>query len=176
MRLFGNLLLEKEGNCMSQYIIPDAEALYYITTEKEIIQKSIIFPKQNEFSMLDAITKGNPNEKYIIDINRKRAILSRCTFQQRVYTSIPLIRLDIDTKPHRNPDGQKIPGNHIHIYKEGYNLAWAYPLDHKIINEINPNFDINLFQKLFSHAQNFTNFCHFLNITKIPIFQISMFT
>lgn len=150
----------------------DEKALNYIRAEKEIIEKKINFPKQNEFLMLNAIIKGNPNEKFIIDINRKRAILSRCTFQQRVYTSIPLVRLDIDTKLHKNPDNEIIEGTHIHIYKEGYNLAWAYPLNHEILNEINPNFDITLFNDLTFHPITFTNFCKFCNITKIPIFQI----
>lgn len=126
----------------------------------------------DEALMLNAITKNNPNEKYIIDINRKRAILSRCTFQQRVHNTFPLVRLDIDNKPHKNPDGEKIEGNHIHIYKEGYNLTWAYPLDHEIIKSINPHFDISLFEDLTSHDTTFLNFCLFCNITKIPMFQI----
>lgn len=147
------------------------EALNYIKTEKEIIEKRISFPKQNEFLIMNAVTKDKPNEKFIVDINRKRAIISRCTLQQRVYTSIPLIRLDIDTKPHKNPDGKIIGGNHIHIYKEGYDLGWAYPLNHEILNQVNPNFDITLFDDLISHTNTFLNFCMFCNITKIPMFQ-----
>lgn len=75
--------------------LTDTEALYYITTEKEIVEKSMVFPKQNDFLTLNAVTKGNPNEKYIIDINRKRATIYRCTFQQRINITIPLVRLDI---------------------------------------------------------------------------------
>lgn len=150
----------------------DDNAINYIRIEKEIIEKKIDFPKQNEYIILNAIAKSNPNERFIIDINRKRAILSRCTFQQRVHTSIPLVRLDIDTKLHKNPDGKIIEGNHIHIYKEGYNLAWAYPLNHKILNEINPNFDITLFENISFHPITFINFCKFCNISKIPMFQI----
>lgn len=150
----------------------EKEALNYIKIEKEILEEKISFPKQNEFLMLNAITKNKPNEKFVIDINRKRAILSRCTFQQRIHTSIPLIRLDIDNKPHKNPDGEVIDGNHIHIYKNGYNLTWAYPLNHEIINKVNPSFDITLFDNLTYHTNTFSTFCLFCNITKIPIFQV----
>ncbi|OZV11682.1 hypothetical protein CIW83_13610 [Tissierella sp. P1] len=62
--------------------------------------------------------------------------------------------------------------NFKHIYKEGYNLAWAYPLDHEIIKSINPHFDISLFEDLTSHDTTFLNLCLFCNITKIPMFQI----
>lgn len=41
-----------------------------------------------------------------------------------------LIRLDINNGSHRNPDGEIIPQNHIHIYKDSEypKDAYAYPL------------------------------------------------
>lgn len=149
----------------------DEEALNYIRTEKNICEDRIDFPEQNEFLVLNAVSKNKPNTKFLIDINRKRAILSRCSFQQRVHTSIQLLRLDIDNKPHRNPDKKIIGGTHIHIYREGYNFTWAYPIDDEIVKNINPNFDINLFNDLTKHTNTFINFCAFCNITKIPMFQ-----
>ncbi len=155
-------------------MITDNEALNFIKIEKEILNEGVIdFPRQNQFLVLDAVTKNDPKIKFTVDINRKRAILSRCTFQQRVYTSIPLIRLDIDNKPHRNPDGEVLEGNHIHIYKEGYNLGWAYPLNHAIIHQLNANFDLSLFEDLTSHIDTFISFCSLCNITKMPLFQIT---
>lgn len=149
------------------------DALRHIQIEKTIIEDMIKFPEQNEYILLNATSRGNINQKYLIDINRKRAILSRCTFQKRIHNSIPLVRLDIGNKPHKNPDGEVLEGNHIHIYKEGYNLAWAYPLNHKFINQINPSFDISLLNDLSMHGTTFVNFCSFCNITKIPLFQIT---
>lgn len=41
-------------------------------------------------------------------------------------------RVDIDSPPHRNPDGTMTSRNHIHIYRETDhdtgNLPWAYDL------------------------------------------------
>ena len=31
--------------------------------------------------------------------------------------------------PHTNPDDQIIGGTHLHIYKEGFDDRWAYPID-----------------------------------------------
>jgi hypothetical protein len=42
-----------------------------------------------------------------------------------VYRTIPLIRLDIDGRPHTNPDGTDFGGTHIHRYRAGHALDWA---------------------------------------------------
>lgn len=44
-----------------------------------------------------------------------------------------LLRIDLDGPAHDNPDGTVVECPHIHIYKEGYNLSWAYPLQ-KVIS------------------------------------------
>lgn len=43
-----------------------------------------------------------------------------------------MLRLDIEGPAHLNPDGNEIQCPHIHIYKEGYQLKWAYPLNQHI--------------------------------------------
>lgn len=45
-------------------------------------------------------------------------------------TNDHLIRIDINNGSHRNPDGEIIPNNHIHIYKDSEYAkdAFAYPL------------------------------------------------
>jgi hypothetical protein len=152
----------------------EIEAINLIRVEKKIIEDRMNFPKQNEAVIVNAISTFNPNHKFIIDINRKRAIMSRCTYQKRIYTSVRLLRLDVDTKPHRNPDDEKVEGTHIHIFKEGYDLAWAYPLDHPYLSEINPSFDLTCFEDTTSLIENFINFCKYCNISSIPKFQVPM--
>jgi hypothetical protein len=34
---------------------------------------------------------------------------------------------DINGRPHTNPDGELVPRTHLHLYREGYDLTWAYP-------------------------------------------------
>lgn len=72
--------------------------------------------------------KDGKNNKYAIDIVRGRQKPSKATYQTRYNKATVLIRVDIDGPPHDNPDGEEIPCPHIHIYREGFEDKWAYPL------------------------------------------------
>jgi len=65
--------------------------------------------------------------RFILDINSGRAIIRKYTFQTRLNV-IALIRLDINGRPHTNPDAVYVGGTHIHRYREGCGLAWAEAL------------------------------------------------
>lgn len=133
-----------------------------IKMEKYIMDSQIIFPKAADFVKLDVVSSDG-KEKFLLDINRKGTLkLTRCTYQKRYMTNIHLVRLDIDTKPHRNPDGTVISPSHIHIYKEGWGIKWAYPLD---------EFKEITFTNLSNLTHTFLEFCKFCNITKIPSIQ-----
>ena len=54
--------------------------------------------------------------------------LSKYTLQTRACRTIPLIRLDIDGRPHTNPDGTVLGRTHIHRYRAGHALNWAEEL------------------------------------------------
>lgn len=53
-------------------------------------------------------------------------------------TNIALVR--IDKNFHTNPDGTKLTDTHIHIYKEGFEDKWAYPLDDFDLSDPNTSF------------------------------------
>lgn len=67
-------------------------------------------------------------EEFLFDINRRSIKLEKTTFQTRAKVSLILARVDIGGPPHRNPDGEEIACPHIHLYREGYDDKWAYPL------------------------------------------------
>ena len=148
-----------------------------ITTEKHFIDRDFNFPSKNQSITLDAEDEENNN--YKVDINRKRAIITRCTYLERHPINNVLLRLDIDTKPHRNPHtSEVIGGNHIHIYTNDYGDSIAVELDDPILKIINPNFDINRFNidiknenRLYAYFEAFSDFC---NIKNIPIYQFSL--
>lgn len=134
---------------------------YLIREEKSIIERSITFPFKNENLILNVVCNNNNMEKLLIDINRKGTFkLTRCTYQNRYQLSIPLVRLDIDTKPHRNPDNTIVSPTHIHIYREGFMDRWAYPLD-----------EFDVFRNTNDLIQTFLDFCEYCNIKCIPIIQ-----
>lgn len=101
-------------------------------------------------------------DKFYLDIDRKGRIeLSKSKLQERhVQTKTLMVRLDIDSPPHRNPDGSTTSRNHIHIYRETDgdtgNLPWAYDLK---------DVDAALFQNnTTDFMENFFKFCQFCNI------------
>ena len=59
--------------------------------------------------------------------------------------NIPIIRLDIDGRNHKNPDATpsltflapfrniKVGKRHMHIYVEGFGLTWAFPVQDSIM-------------------------------------------
>ena len=68
-------------------------------------------------------------EDFLLDLNRTSCVLSKVTYQMRVWRVVILVRVDLGGSPHRNPDGEDILCPHIHIYRPGYGTKWAYPLD-----------------------------------------------
>ena len=158
---------------MSKSPLTDSESLEFIQEEKQFKDQSFRFPCQGDYKTLEAEGLTHHTE-YLMDINRKLCTLSRITYQNRVQKVITLLRLDIDTKPHKNPDGKLIGGTHIHIYKEGYLTAWAYELDDPILRTINPDFnpeDLTC-SDMERRFEAFSRLCNFINypIVDCPLF------
>ena len=105
------------------------------------------------------LTSYDNREKFLLDVWRGTIRLSKVKLQTRTQTIYVLVRLDIDGSPHTNPDGQKIGGTHLHLYKEGYGDKWARAVDPKE------------FQNLSSIKQAFEDFLRYCNITESPAFQ-----
>ena len=76
-------------------------------------------------------------------------------------TKLPLVRIDIDSPPHLNPDGTKTSRNHIHIYRDvdndTGNLPWAYSLEE--FEQIKFNRNNIVFMDILS------SFCEYCNIS-----------
>ncbi|EFM11104.1 putative prophage protein [Paenibacillus curdlanolyticus YK9] len=113
-------------------MLTDLEARRLLNAIKELIStKPIIFPSLQSYITLEA-TSAQTNDKFQIDVHRKTLNVKKCTYQTRYKKSINLLRIDIEGPPHPNPDGTEVPCPHIHIYREGYDDKWAYPLSDKI--------------------------------------------
>ena len=93
------------------------------------------------------LKSDNKENTFVLDFNRGRIEL-KYTLQTRVNTSIVLIRLDINST-HTNPNvdyhvekddpffsihersiGKRFEKeSHIHVYREGFEDKWAYPIN-----------------------------------------------
>lgn len=118
-------------------MLSQAEIDYLLNVLKEMNgRKDIPFPGPSEYETIDLIS-WDKREKFVVDINRKGKIkLTKCTFQNRHQAGTILLRLEIDGRPHTNPDGEVIPCPHIHIAKESYGMAWAYPIPKEIFTNV----------------------------------------
>jgi len=98
-------------------------------------------------------------ESFLLDIWRGTLRLTKLKFQNRVRIAIILVRLDVDGAPHTNPDGQTLSGTHLHVFREGYDDRWAYPVDP------------SKFTLLGDPGATFQEFCAFCKIESPPSVQ-----
>lgn len=146
-------------------ILRQSEADKLIQIEKSFKENTLLWPSLGKKQQYEAFSTDS-NEKFIVDINHFGFIESRSlTFQNRYSKSIVLIRVDFGRKLHKNPDHQIISGNHIHIYKEGCGVAWAYDFEHVPKKFILRN---NLFTDGDDY-QYFDDFCSLCNINHVNI-------
>lgn len=73
---------------------------------------------------------------FLLDYRRGSIELSKFTYNKRYHSNIVLSRYDSEGR-HTNPDGEMFDGPHVHIYKEGYEDKFAYPISALGISEEN---------------------------------------
>ena len=124
---------------------------------KHIEDDKIELPLVGEMGKPITVYSDTTSDIFVIDSDRRSTIsLSKKKLQERhMNTQERLIRLEIDARPHTNPDGKVLSRNHIHIFKEGYGLSFAYDLE---------SFDAKLFKNLSNFEQIFYDFCEYCNI------------
>lgn len=147
-----------------QVILTQREADYLLKLEKHYLDaKPVDFPVLGEKINLELVSVDK-KEYFRFDIVRGRVEFRKITFQNRAKTTVILARLDIDTKSHRNPDGEEIGSPHIHVYREGYEDKWAYDADSEFFRAY--------FSKTNDYYVLLEEFMKFCNITKPPVFQM----
>ncbi len=141
-------------------MLTQLEAETLITMRKTFINRGTISipPGIDETHELIGEDK---REQFLLDLWRGTLRLSKLKFQTRGHKVIVLVRLDIDGAPHTNPDGTKLNGSHLHIYREGYEDKWAVSLPH------------DDFRSTSNIRQTFEDFCRYCNIETLP-FQDSL--
>jgi len=98
-------------------------------------------------------------EDFYLDLGRARINVAKRKHQCRGRQVVVLVRLDFGGPPHRNPDDEEIPCPHLHIYREGYEDKWAFPLPSGKFSNVN-DFSITL--------DEFMTYC---NITHPPLIE-----
>lgn len=107
------------------------------------------------------LISGDKHEHFLLDLRRARIDLAKSTHQTRARQVVPLVRLDIGTAPHRNPDGHEIPPIHLHLYREGYADKWAQPVP------------VGAFRDLADPLLTLQDFMLYCNVVELPVIQAS---
>lgn len=102
------------------------------------------------------LADSGDRERFLLDVWRGTLRLSKLRFQNRVRVAVILVRLCVYGAPHTNPDGTRLSGTHLHLFKEGYDDKWAYPADPR------------RFSQLSDPGKTFHDFCAFCNIESPP--------
>ena len=118
-------------------VLTQQEADFLIAAPKRFVDVDLIpLPGQAENLTLKLAAVETP-ETFRIDVNRTGAIrVSKYTCQGRYITTVHLLRLDVDGRPHTNPDGTEVECPHLHKYREGYDDKWADPIDPKVFTNV----------------------------------------
>jgi hypothetical protein len=69
-------------------------------------------------------------DNFELNISTHSIRIEKTNYHLQENRILPLLRLEVFATPHKNPNGEKISENHLHIYKEGFEDRWAYPVDH----------------------------------------------
>ena len=137
-----------------QAFLKTSEAMELLKREKFFEANEVYdFPSVGQCLSLEIFSKIPKRVPFILDISRKYLSLKKYTCQNRVKTDVVLARLD-DTE---------ICAPHLHLYREGYEDKWAYPLSSD--NFSNP-------EDVFLTLEQFMNYC---NIIKKPIINPILF-
>jgi hypothetical protein len=101
-------------------------------------------------------------EIFQLDFYRGSFELTKYTINKRHRQTIIMLRYDNGGR-HTNPDGVILEGSHVHLYREGYNDKFAYPISE--IGITNSDSMEIVFNKIMQ----------FCNVKKFPIIEVSMF-
>jgi len=143
-------------------VLSQDEADFLMSMEKRFVPSPPTISLLPGADLTYELTNEINRERFLLDLGRSAIRLSKVKFQTRARKTIVLARLDINGAPHTNPDGIRIGGTHLHIYREGFETKWAYPLDRA------------QFPNLTDIAQTLEDFCQYCNILDSPSYQIEL--
>lgn len=149
---------------MANVVLTQAEADSLLAMEKHRVDDTVWSPPLRGGSVTVPLVSVDGRESFHLDLRRGRINLAKNTYQNRARQVFILARLDVGGAPHRNPDDAVIPCPHLHLYREGYNDRWAFPVPP------------DRFRDPHDTAQTLRDFMDYCNITLRPPMQLVLVT
>lgn len=148
---------------MTDIRISQAEADALMALEKRRIDDNVWNYPRSRGCVTIPLVSVDGREAFLLDLRRSRIDLAKGTYQNRGRQVVILARLDFGSAPHRNPDGKEVGSPHLHIYREGYDDKWAFPVP------------ADKFSNLADPWQMLTDFMGFCNIIQPPLIERGVF-
>lgn len=105
--------------------------------EKEFEDKSTIFLGPAPLQWSRRLKSTATNDTFLLDFYRGSFKIQKYTYNHRYRQTLAVFRFD-SFGTHTNPDGEKLTGFHVHLYKEGFGDKFAYPASKFGIEETDP--------------------------------------
>jgi len=101
-------------------------------------------------------------ETFNLDFYRGSFELTKYTVNKRYRQTVIMLRYDNGGR-HTNPDGVLFEGPHVHLYREGYNDKFAFPISEidVVVND--------------TMEEVFSKIMHFCNVKNLPSIEVPMF-
>ena len=129
------------------------DANFLLTVQKFFVKpKNVILPVYGSIKVYELTTETGKYTFYF-DYDRRGMYEDKTKMQLRYY-NIPIIRLELNTRFHQNPDKKLISKNHIHIYDKKNIMQYAY--------ELQSIFDEDIIK--MNTADRFILFCNYAKI------------
>lgn len=142
---------------MSETNLTQAEADALMRMDKRMVEEtSVLELPDRGRSMCVPLVSTDRREQFLLDMRRGRVDSAKITYQDRARKIVVLQRLDVESAPHRNPDGEEIPSTHLHVYREGFGDKWACPVPE------------DSFPDLSDYHQTLRDFMKFCNVVRPP--------
>jgi len=110
--------------------LSDTEVQRLIHLQKKFADEAeVLVPASGQYEHCSELVAIKDGDRFLLDVSRAAIRLTRCKTQTRYARNTILIRVEIDGPPHDNPDGTEVGPSHVHVYREGYDAKWAYPID-----------------------------------------------
>jgi hypothetical protein len=149
---------------MDEIALTQAEADALIAMEKHrVMNNRHDFPMRGE-SLTLSLQSPDKREHFLLDLSCGRIDLLKVKMQNRGRQVVVLVRLDLGSAPHRNPDDVEVPAPHLHVYREGYGDKWAIPVPKERFRDTS---------NLWATLEDFLRFC---NVTQPPHIDRGLFT
>lgn len=117
------------GQSMAHLDITQDKANHLILMPKRPqSKKKVRLPTLENRNVTVALECAEENEGFHFDLVIRDFRLNHYVLQTRWKSHTILLRLELRSDIHRNPDGEEIGPDHLHVYRYKNHDEWAYPV------------------------------------------------